>query len=317
MDVTIFGCEPDEAALFREHAPRLGITPVMTAAPVSESTITLAAGRRCVSVSHKSPITSRHLDALAEVGVRYISTRSIGCNHVDVAHATSVGITVENVAYSPDSVADHTLMLLLMALRRAKSAVLRVEQHDYRLDLARGRELRDLTVGVVGTGRIGSAVIDRLRGFGCGILASDSREAAAAEYVPLDELLRRSDVVTLHAPLDAGTHHLLDARRIAMLPSGAVVVNTARGSLVDTVALVDALESGHLGAAALDVVEGEDGVFYTDRRTRPPEGLIARLHRLPTVLMTPHTGYFTDHALADTVESSLANCLRFEREHND
>ncbi|WP_408630202.1 D-lactate dehydrogenase VanH [Amycolatopsis mongoliensis] len=311
--ITIYGCGPDEAVLFREMAPRFGVEPTITAAAVSEATSELAAGNRCVSVGHKTRITDSTLLALSRAGVEYISTRSIGFNHLDVDYAKSVGITVENVTYSPDSVADYTLMLMLMVARNAKSVLRRAEVHDYRLSDVRGKELRDLTVGVVGTGRIGAAVIDRLRGFGCQTLAYDSRPQTSADYVPLDDLLVQSDVVTLHTPLTADTHHLLDRRRIEQMRHGAVVVNTGRGSLLDTEALVPALESGRLGGAALDVLEGEEGIFYADCRDRPigSEALL-RLQRMPNVLISPHTAYYTDHALSDTVENSLVNCLSFE-----
>lgn len=314
MDVTIFGCEHDEAVVFRERAPYFGITPVLTSAPVSAATIALAAGSRCISVGHKTTITAEHLDALSAAGVRYLSTRSAGFDHIDVDHARRVGIAVGNVTYSADSVADHTLMLMLMAVRHIRSVLRGVELHDYRLHDERGAELRDLTVGVIGTGRIGSAVIDRLRGFGSRILAYDGRETATAEYVTLDELLQRSDIVTLHVPLDDGTRHLLDAERLGRVKDGAYLINTGRGSLVDTRALVAALESGALGGAALDVLEGEDGVFYADRRTEPiDDDALLRLHGLPNVLITPHTAYYTQHALTDTVVNSLINCLRFEK----
>lgn len=243
----------------------------------------------------------------------YISTRSIGYNHVDVEYAASVGITVENVAYSPDSVADYTVMLMLMAVRNAKSIIRRVDVHDYRLEDVCGRELRDLTIGVIGTGRIGSAVMDRLRGFGCRTVAYDSRPKSSVGYVPLDELLQVSDIVTLHTPLNADTRHLLNRRRIAQMKRGAFIVNAGRGSLLDTEALVEALESGRLGGAALDVLEGEEGIFYADRRDKVIESKsLLRLHELPNVLISPHTAYYTDHALSDTVENSLVNCLRFE-----
>jgi D-specific alpha-keto acid dehydrogenase len=204
-------------------------------------------------------------------------------------------------------------MLMLMAVRNAKSILHRTDTHDYRLADVRGKELRDLTVGVVGTGRIGTAVIDRLRGFGCRVLASDTRASDGIDYVLLDELLHRSDIVTLHTPLDAGTHHLLDGRRIARMKHGALVINTGRGALVDTEALISAVQCGRLGGAALDVVEGEDGFFYADCRDKPVGNeALSRLQQLPNVLISPHTAYYTDHALADTVENSLINCLSFE-----
>jgi len=313
MGITVYGCGPDEADLFRELAPRFGVLPTITEVAVSEATIELALGNRCISVGHKTHVANSTLRALGQVGVAYISTRSIGYNHIDLHYAESVGISVENVAYSPDSVADYTLMLMLMAVRHVKSMIRRAEVHDYRLHDVRGKELRDLTVGVIGTGRIGAAVIDRLRGFGCGIVAYDSCPTASADYVPLDELLRRSDIVTLHTPLNAETYHLLDRRRIERMKRGAFVVNTGRGSLLDTEALIAALESGRLGGAALDVLEGEDGIFYADRRNKPIESKqFLRLQQMPNVLISPHTAYYTEHALRDTVENSITNCLTFE-----
>ena len=289
------------------------MTATITDAAVSEANIELAYGNRCISVSHKARIANATLLALSKMGITYISTRSIGYNHVDVEYAERVGITVGNVAYSPDSVADYTLMLMLMALRDAKSVIRRTDAHDYRLNETRGKELRDLTVGVIGTGRIGAAVLDRLRGFGCRTLAYDSRPSAAADYVPLDELVRRSDVVTLHTPLNAETYHLMNHKRIERMKRGAFIINTGRGSLIDTEALAVALESGSLGGAALDVVEGEEGVFYADRRDKPIESkLLVRLQDLPNVIVTPHTAYYTEHALRDAIENSIVNCLKFE-----
>ncbi|QKV81523.1 lactate dehydrogenase [Amycolatopsis sp. Hca4] len=311
--MTVYGCAPDEALLFRELAPRFGVTPVITDAPVSEANVELASGSRCVSVGHKTPLSNKILLALSRVGVSYVSTRSVGFDHIDVGYAQSVGISVGNVAYSPDSVADYTLMLMLMLVRDAKSVIRRADEHDYRLNDVRGRELRDLTVGVVGTGRIGSAVVDRLRGFGSRVVAHDSRPRAGIEYVELDDLVRVSDIVTLHTPLDSGTHHLLDRRRLELMKPGAFVVNTGRGPLLDTEALVAALENGRLGGAALDVVEGEEGIFYADCRDRPVGSeLLVQLQKLPNVLISPHTAYYTDHALSDTVENSITNCLAFE-----
>jgi D-specific alpha-keto acid dehydrogenase len=295
-------------------APGLGILPVITEAAVSEANIGLADGNRCISVGHKAQVANATLLALSRAGVRYISTRSIGYNHINVEYAESIGLTVGNVAYSPDSVADYTLMLMLMAVRDAKSTIRRVDACDYGLSDVRGKELRDLTVGVIGTGRIGAAVMDRLRGFGCRVLAYDRRRRPAAYYIPFDEILPLSDIVTLHTPLNADTYHLLDRRRIEHMKRGAYIINTGRGSLVDTEALILALESGRLGGAALDVLEGEEGIFYADCRSRPVQNkLLLRLQELPNVLISPHTAYYTDHALSDIVENSIVNCLTFER----
>jgi D-specific alpha-keto acid dehydrogenase len=311
--ITVYGCGQDEAALFREMAPHFAVRPTIIEAPVSEANADLALGNRCVSVGHKAQVTGATLGALRRAGVAYVSTRSIGHDHIDVRCAQRLGIVVENVAYSPDSAADYTLMLMLMAVRHARSVLRRADVHDYRLPDVRGRELRDLTVGVVGTGRIGAAVIDRLRGFGGKVLANDSRPDAGADHVTLDALLRQSDVVTLHTPLTADTRHLLDRRRIELMKRGAFVINTGRGPLLDTAALVSALESGRLGGAALDVLEGEEGIFYADCRTRPiANEQLLRLRQLPNVIVSPHAAYYTDHALSDTVQNSIVNCLEFE-----
>src|SRR5689334_11214693 len=314
MGITIYGCGQDEAVLFREMSPLFGVMPTITAAPVSEANIELAFGNRYISVSHKTQITNSILRALSQAGVAYISTRSTGCNHIDVDFAQSVGISVENVVYSPDSVADYTLMLMLMAVRNAKSTISRADMHDFRLNDVRGKELRDMTIGVVGTGRIGAAVMDRLQGFGCNILAYDHRPKTSANYVPLDELLRQSDIVTLHTPLNTDTNYLLNRQRIEQMKRGAFIINTGRGSLIDTEALIPALESGRLGGAALDVLEGEEGIFYSDYRNTPIENkLLLRLQKLPNVLITPHTAYYTDHALRDTIVMTVSNCLKFGR----
>jgi D-specific alpha-keto acid dehydrogenase len=192
------------------------------------------------------------------------------------------------------------------------SVVRRAEAGDFRLGDARGKELRDLTVGVVGTGRIGSAVVARLAGFGARVVAYDSRPCASVDYLSLDELARVSDIVSLHTPLTEETRHLLDRRLIGLMKPGAFVVNTGRGSLIDTDALVSALESGRLGGAALDVLEGEEGVFYSDCRGKGVGSRLLRLLELPNVVVTPHVAYYTDRALRDTVENSILNCLEFE-----
>jgi D-specific alpha-keto acid dehydrogenase len=202
---------------------------------------------------------------------------------------------------------------MLMAVRHARSIISRADARDYRLNDVLGKELRDLTVGVVGTGRIGAAVIDRLWGFGCQKLAYDIRPRTSADYVPLDDLLLQSDIVTLHTPLNADTRHLLNRHRIEQMKHGAFVINTGRGALLDTEALVSALESGRLGGAALDVLEGEEGIFYADRRSKPIESKqLLRLRELPNVIISPHTAYYTDHALSDAVENSIVNCREFD-----
>jgi len=313
--ITAYRCGASEAALFRKMASHYGVTIHAIEAPLSEANIRLAAGDRCISVDHKAQITDVMLQALSHAGVRYISTRSIGYNHIDMEYAERVGITVGNVAYSPDSVADYTIMLMLMLLRNAKSTLSRADSHDYRLNDVRGKELRDMTVGVVGTGRIGTAVINRLQGFGCHILAYDKRAKTSADYVPLAALLERSDVVTLHTPLHEGTYHLLNHQRLGQMKPGAYVINTGRGPLLDTDTLIEALQHGSISGAALDVIEGEEGIFYTDHTDRPVDSKLLMLQEMSNVIITGHSAFYTDHALRDMVEHSISNCLQFEKEH--
>ncbi len=291
------------------------MVPTTTTDAASEASVIAVPGNRCISVGHKSEISGPTLHALRDVGVEYISTRSIGFDHIDLRAAEHLGITVENVVYAPDGVADYTLMLILMMIRDATGILGSAARHDFRLRPTRGKDLRDMTVGVLGAGHIGTAVARRLQGFGCRVLAhSKWRTAAAAEFVSRDELLRESDIVTLHLPLDADTHHVIGRDELATMKSGAFLVNTGRGALVDTGALIVALESGHLSGAALDVLEGEEGIFYVDRTTGPIDHrFLRRLQQLPNVIVTPHTAYYTERALHDTVKRTLTNCLNFER----
>ncbi len=315
--LTVYGCDPDEAERFEALAPGLGVALTATSDRVSLSSLVSTPPERCVSIDHRAPVSERELRALSAAGVEYLSSRSIGLDHIDVDAAARLGMTVGNVAYAPDAVADFTVMLILMATRGCLTSRpgAAAPTHDA-WSRARGRDLGELTVGVVGTGRIGSQVIRRLGGFGCRLLSCGSRRrnGPATDSVPLGELLRRSDVVTLHVPLDADTYHLIGRAQIASMPPGAVLVNTARGLLVDSEALLDALESGRLGGAALDVVEGEPGLDPIDRSSRPADDRIReRLGRLPNVIVSPHVAYRTIRTLDETVERTLTNCLNFTR----
>ncbi|MGN6325345.1 NAD(P)-dependent oxidoreductase [Pseudolysinimonas sp.] len=308
VGLTVYGCAPAEAALFRELAPRHGVVPALVGAPLAlvGDAVLPAPGNASVSVEHTSEVTAAMLGALHRAGVRHVATRSIGVDHIDQAAAREHGIAVTNARYGPDGVADFTVMLILMAVRHAGNAIRATTRRDLRLGGRRDAELRELTVGVVGAGRIGAAVVERLRGFGCRVVAHDpGGTSRAAERVGLAELLRSSDVVTLHAPLSAATRHLIGRAELAAMKPGAILVNTARGGLVDTVALLGALEAGHLGGAALDVIEGEDA-----GEGNPYLGL---LRALPNVVVTPHTAYFTERALRDTVEETLVMAVELAR----
>jgi D-specific alpha-keto acid dehydrogenase len=312
--ITVFGCEPDEAEALDKLSLEFGVTVTLVKDAVSESNAKSANGCRCISVSHKAEVSEPILLALKNAGVRYISTRSIGFNHIDVRAAERMGITVGTVAYSPCSVADYTLMLMLMAVRGTKAMILSTEKQNYCLNSFRGKELQDMTVGVLGTGRIGQAVMERLKGFGCEVLAYDCQHNMDIPYAALDELLNRSDMITLHVPLTDDTCHIIGRDQIRMMKPGAFLINTGRGALVDTGALTEALEEGRLGGAALDVLEGEEGIFYYDYTGKAMEhSYLSSLQRMPNVIVTPHTAYYTERVLADTVRDTIKNCVNFER----
>lgn len=287
-----------------------------TEEPLTVQSAALAKGSKSISIL-TSQVTADVLEALHQAGVRYISTRTIGYDHIDTTYAAKLGIHVGNVSYSPNSVADYTLMLILMATRRMKSILCHALVQNFSLDGVQGRELPNLTVGVVGTGRIGRTVITRLTGFGCRILACDLYQnedvKAFAKYVDLDTLFRESDVVTLHMPATAENYHMIGKENLAKMRHGAILVNTGRGSLVDSAALIDALEAGTLGGAALDVIENEVGLYYNDLQDRPLANRdLALLKSFPNVIVTPHTAFYTDQAVSDMVENSIKSCLAVE-----
>jgi D-specific alpha-keto acid dehydrogenase len=202
-----------------------------------------------------------------------------------------------------------------MALRDARGLVGTTPRQHLGRSTERARDLCELTVGVVGAGRIGTAVVRRLQGFGCRVLACSRRSSAVegAEVVPLDELLHRSDIVSLHVPLTEDSHHLIGGEQLAAMKPGALLVNTARGALVDTTALLEALETGWLGGVALDVLEDEERAFPVDHDAgRIDHEHLHRLQHLPNAVVTPHAAHLTRRMLHDTVEQTLAACLRFE-----
>ncbi|MBF4461326.1 MULTISPECIES: NAD(P)-dependent oxidoreductase [unclassified Rathayibacter] len=314
--VTFFGCDPEEARAIEDIARRRSVRCRIQEAPLGLESAALARGTSCVSVNHLTPVVGDTMRALAENGVRHLLTRSIGVDHLDLELAASLGLTVANIPYDPDGVADYTVMLMLMALRHARPTLAATERHDFRVTPPRGRELRSVTVGVLGAGRIGRAVVARLRGFGCRILvvSESGREVEGAESVPLQRALTESDILTLHLPLNERTRHYLSAERLALLRPGALLVNTGRGGLVDTDALVHALEDGRLGGAALDVLDGEERCFSSDHSGRAlPHPELARLIALPNVIVTPHAAYFTTRTLHQVVETTLSRCVDLER----
>ncbi len=306
--------EFDELKYFEECREKYGITFDYTTAYPSMDNLDLAEGYDAVSVI-TNPIGKDILERFAGMGVRYLATRSIGYEHIDVKEANRLGIRVCNAAYSPNSVANYTIMLMLMACRNINYILEKSRLQDYSLGGKIGKELSLCTVGVIGTGRIGETVVEHLSGFGCRMLAYDIYEKDSvkrhAEYVSLDRLYRESDIITLHIPGMEENYHMLDKKAFEKMKDGVILINAARGMLVDTDALIEALESGKAGFAALDTVEEENGLYYLNR-----EGdIIANRHRavlgaFPNVILSPHMAFYTEQAVSDMVGKTVEAMVR-------
>lgn len=305
----------DEKKWFDKYSKELGIELVICHDAPDLSNIELARGCECADI-----ITSRIPRELVakfhEVGIRYLATRTIGYDHIDLEAAKEYGIHVANAPYGPDGVADYAVMLILMSLRNMKRILERTNIQDYTLNGCLGKELKDLTVGVIGTGRIGRTVIRDLTGFGCKILAYDLYQSEEvkehATYVDLDTLFEQSDVITLHTPLTEQNYHLIGHENIAKMKDHVVIVNTARGSLIDIPALIEEIENGKIGAAALDVVENEFGLYYYDHKSDILKNRdLAILRGFPNVTVSHHMAFYTDNAIRTMVADSLIGCKRF------
>jgi D-lactate dehydrogenase len=277
-------------------------------------TAELASGFDAVCAFVNDDIGAETVGRLAGAGVTAIAMRCAGYNNVDLAAAAEAGIAVVNVpAYSPDAVAEHTLALILALDRHIHRAYSRVRDGNFALDGLLGNGLRGATAGVVGTGRIGQLVARLLLAFGCDVLAHDpvvnpQLVDAGARYVPRDELLRRCDIIALTCPLTAETYHFVNGTAIAEMNDGVMLVNTGRGALVETRAVIEGLKSGRIGALGLDVYEEEAPLFFEDRSSEViTDDVFARLLTFPNVLLTAHQGFFTRPALHAIAETTLTN----------
>lgn len=317
MKVTVYNCrEFDEKELFLKYGKELGIELTLCPDAPDKENAALAKGSECIDII-TSRVPGELLKIFASYGVRYVVTRTIGYDHIDVAAAKELGITVANAPYGPNGVADYAVMLILMTIRRMKSIINRTRVQDYTLKGLTGRELKDLTVGIIGTGRIGRTVLADLSGFGCKLLAYDVCENEEVKekgisYVSLDELWRQADVISLHAPLTEDSRHLINKDTIAKMKDGVVIINTARGGLIDTEALIQGIESGKIGGAGLDVVENEFGLYYYDHK----EDILSNrelsvLRGFPNVTVSHHMAFYTDEYVETVVRDSLLGCSCF------
>jgi D-lactate dehydrogenase len=288
-------------------------------ARLTPTTSALAHGYPAVCVFVNDQVNAPVLSSLAAGGTRVVALRSAGFNHVDLTKARELGLTVSRVpAYSPYAVAEHTVALILTLNRKTHRAYARVREGNFALDGLLGFDLHGRTVGIVGTGKIGAIVARILHGFGCHLFAfdvapDDECVAMGVSYVTLEELWSRSDIITLHTPLTDQTRHIVDAAAIARMKPGVMIINTGRGALVDTAALIDALKSGHIGYLGLDVYEEEEGLFFQDLSSNViQDDVFARLLTFPNVVVTAHQAFFTREALCAISETTLENLSAFE-----
>ena len=275
----------------------------------------LAEGADAVCVFVNDDVSAPVLEQLAALGVRAVLLRCAGFNNVDLEAAERLGISVARVpAYSPEAVAEHAIALYLALNRRIHRAYNRVREGNFALHGLMGRTVHGKTVGVIGTGRIGAAAARIFHGFGTEVLVHDPVHNPAldgiAERVELRELLFRSDIVSLHCPLTPETHHLIDADRLAIMKPDAVLVNTSRGPLIDTAAVIQALKRHRLGGLAIDVYEQEGDLFFSDRSSEIiDDDVFVRLSGFPNVIVTGHQAFFTEEAVDEIVDTTLQNWI--------
>ncbi|MEV0846867.1 2-hydroxyacid dehydrogenase [Streptomyces sp. NPDC049954] len=315
MEILAFGVQSDEQPLleraFAGHSELHCLDVFLTA-----DTAPLAAGHETVSTSVNADLGAEVLEILAAGGTRMIAQRSTGFNNIDVAAAERLGLTVARVSeYSPYSVAEFAWSLALTVNRHVVRAVRRTREFDFRLNGLMGRDLRGRTVGVLGTGKIGAAFAAIAHGFGMRLLGWDLTPNPACldlgmEYVERERLLRESDVVSLHVPLLPTTARLIDARALRLMKDDALLVNSSRGGLIDTEALVQELRKGRFTGVGLDVYEAEAGLFFLDKSLEGvDDDVLARLMTFPNVVVTSHQAYYTVDAVQQIVDATLQNCL--------
>ncbi|SDD78776.1 2-hydroxyacid dehydrogenase [Glycomyces harbinensis] len=317
MRVAVFSTKPyDEASLQKANGGAHEL--VLLEPRLNHDTAALAEGCEAVCAFVNDDLGAATLAALASRGVRFVALRSAGFNHVDLRVAAELGIAVARVPdYSPYAVAEHCAALVLALNRKTHRAYNRVREHNFSLSGLLGFDLHGRTVGVVGTGKIGQCFVRIMAGFGCRVLAydpypSEAAVAAGAVYVSIEELLAASDIVSLHCPLTPETHHLIDCERIALMRPGVMLVNTSRGALVETAAVIEGLKSGRIGYLGLDVYEEEAELFFEDLSDQLiGDDLFDRLSAFPNVLITGHQAFFTAEAIEAIAATTIGNLAAF------
>ncbi len=310
--LALFDAKPYDRPAFERCAGRAGIEIKFFETKLSRDTVSLAKGFDGVIPFVNDALDREVIDGLAQQGVKLIALRCAGYNHVDL-QAAGDRIAVYRVpAYSPHAVAEHAVAMLLTIVRRTHKAYIRTRDFNFSLNGMVGFDLHGKTIGIVGTGRIGRALIDICRGFGMRVIAYDARPAADVEYVPLEQLLAQSDVISLHCPLTEKTYHMIDETAIARMKKGVVLINTSRGALIDAEALLAGVKARKIGAACLDVYEEEGDLFFEDNSGHILEDdVLARLISMPNVLITSHQAFLTQEALDAIAETTIQNAVDF------
>ena len=318
MKVAVFNTKRYERKVLEKAAEECPIEYTFLEPRLDAHTALLALGHDAALIFVNDAADRAVLEKLKECGIRFLCTRSAGFNQIDREAARELGISLAYVpAYSPIAVAEFTIGLILTLGRHIHEGHNRVRRADFNLEGLCGFELRDMTVGVCGTGRIGTAVVRLLSGFGCKILAYDEEPneevMLLASYVGRrEELFRFSDILTLHVPLMPSTFHLIDEEALGLMKKGVFLINTSRGGLIDTPAVVDALKSRKVGFLAIDVYEEESSLFFEDHSSDIiNDDTFARLLTFPNVIVTGHQAFLTDHALRNIAETTVQSLVEF------
>jgi len=321
MRIAVFSAKPYDRRFLEAANADAGHDLVFYETQLQPNTTVLADGFPAVCAFVNDVLNAEVLEALTQHGTRLIALRSAGFNHVDIEKAEELNLTVARVpAYSPYAVAEHTVGLLLALNRKLHRAYTRVRETNFSLDGLLGFDVHDKTVGIVGTGKIGTIVARILNGFGCHLLAydlypNDECRALGVEYVELDDLFARSDIITLHTPLTPDTYHLVSEDALDQMRDGVMLLNTSRGALIDTQTVVEALKTGKVGALGLDVYEEEGDLFFEDLSSHViQDDTFARLLTFPNVLITGHQAFFTEEAMTNIAETTLSNATAFEQD---
>jgi D-lactate dehydrogenase len=318
MKIAVFSAKPYDRQFLDAANERHGHELTYLEARLARETALLGAGHPTICAFVNDTVDAGVLEVLARGGTRHVALRSAGFNNVDLETARRLEISITRVpAYSPHAVAEHTVAMILALDRQVHRAYARVREGNFALEGLIGFDVHEKTVGIVGTGKIGALVARIMSGFSCRILAYDVAPnpecvGLGVTYVPLDDLFAQSDIVTLHCPLTKETFHLVDAPRLGRMRRGSMLINTGRGALVDTRAVIVALKSGRLGHLGLDVYEEEGPLFFEDLSSVVlQDDVFARLLTFPNVLVTGHQAFFTREALAGIAETTLGNVSAF------